>query len=235
MKTRRKNSFALLLTAAISIGFCVSQAQATPLMFTFSATDVSGTLGSHTISRQTLVVTTTADTADVVKTACGNAYVVGYGKCTDSGLMTGTLSGMFTLGSFSGSFSDSLYVFDNQWEQVIGFGTLTHDLFDLVDTADGLKTYDLASPFGPIASSMGPFFLNVPFAGTSLGNMALAKGAGTVLSFQAAIGKAAAVPEPEELGLFGLGLLLLGSLLWWRGKAGARGSAGRFDVAAGSV
>lgn len=219
MKTNRKNSFALFLTAAaILIGFCASQAQATPLTFTFSATDVSGTLGTHTISGQTLVVTTTADTADVVKEPCGTTYVVAYGKCTESGLTTGTLSGMFTLGSFSGSFSDSLYVFDNQWEQVIGFGTLTHDLFDLVDAVDGLKTYDLTSPFGPISSSMGPFFLNVPFAGTSLGNMSLAKGADTVLSFQAAAGNAVAVPEPDEFGLFGLGLLIIGSVLRWRGK-----------------
>ncbi|HET7308436.1 MAG TPA: hypothetical protein VFK24_11585 [Gammaproteobacteria bacterium] len=222
MKRRKKNSFALLLAvAAISIGFCASQAQATPLTFTFSATDVSGTLGSHTISQQTLVVTTTADIADVVNAPCGEAYIIGYGKCTASGLQTGTLSGMFTLGSFSGSFSDPLYVFNNQWEQVIGFGTLTHDLLDLVDTVDGLKTYDLASPFGPITSSMGPFFLNVPFAGTSLGNMVLAKGAGTVLSFQAATGDAVAVPEPDEFGLFGLGLLVLGSALRLRGKAGA--------------
>jgi hypothetical protein len=196
---------------------CAGVTQAAPITFTFSASNVSGTLGIHQLDNQTLVVTATADTADVQVDACGFANVVIYqANCFD-----GSLTGLFTLGGFSGSFDDLLYVFNNQSNETVGFGTNGSDNLDLQTTGTGLSTYGLASSFGPITGGVSYFDLGN--LGTSLGQLMLRPTSFTQLGFQAVGGgSVVVVPEPDGLPIFGLGLLALIGLGWACREKGVR-------------
>jgi hypothetical protein len=192
---------------------CAGAAQAAPITFTFSASNVSGTLGIHQINNQTLVVTATADTADVQVNPCGFADLVIYQASCVAGSLTGSLTGLFTLGGFSGSFDDLLYVFNNQSNDVVGFGTNGADILDLQGTGAALGTYGLVSSFGPITGSV--YYFELGGFGTSLGYLTLDPTSSTQLGFQAVGGGGAvAVPEPDGLPVFGLGLLAMIGLGW---------------------
>lgn len=183
-----------MLVAAL-FGLVAISAQATPITFTFTSTNMNGTLGATNFNNETLTVTVTADTSNLVNCGSYIGYEGGGGACFGS-----SLTGDFTVGSSSGTFTSLLYVFNNTVNNVLGFGIETDNL-DV--TVPGGSTYDMVSAFGPAAASGVSMFFSSE--GTSLGALT-ASGDGSTTTFQAAFDQLS-VPEPGELALFGLGLL----------------------------
>lgn len=185
----------VMFFVCVLLGSCVFQAQATPITFVFSASGVNGALDSTSFSDASLVVTIHADTSDIIAWS------------GDSVGSNTSLTGTFSLsGIGSGSFDDLLYVFNDQADEVVGFGDDVHfDLVDILAPGMGLDTYDMKSAFGPLAGSVDPGALS-QFAdvGTSLGSLTLTSAReGT---FQASA-QSVSVPEPSNLLMFALGLL----------------------------
>lgn len=194
------------MLVAVLIALVAISAQATPITFTFTTTGMSGTLGGSTFSNQTLTVTTTADTANLLN--CGN-FIAYESPCDGPGALTGA----FTLGAWSGTFTDPLYVFKASAD--IGFGLTVEGT-----SSDRLDPwflpaffYDMVSTYGPITSTGGSVpYMQFSGDGTSLGSLTTSGGVAT--SFAAVLGSPVNAPEPGALGLFALGLLgLLGLAL----------------------
>jgi hypothetical protein len=185
----------LLVVSLMTFG--ALQANANPVKYTFSATDASGTLGGQSFSNVDLKFTIGADTDNITQIPAGPDTVFGYP--TD-------LDGSFHISGLGmGSITPALFIFNNQTTQAVGFGAagLFSDILDIVNRSDGLGSYRLGYPFGPITSSSPRFGAYQPI-GTSRGDLILTGiGSGT---FEAS------VPEPSALGLLGVGLLMIGVL-----------------------
>lgn len=189
-----------LLLAAL-VGVIAIPAQATPITFTFSSTDMSGTLNGVAFSNQTLTVTLTADTANVLNCNPVAPFIVYDTGCGAAGP---AIPASFTLGGQTGTFDQLFYEFNNTGSDGLGIG------IGGVETAYiapfiGASVYDMVSSFGPVSAAGGVSFNGT---GTSLGALTANGGesSSSVTTFSAVLG-AIGVPEPGELGLFGLGLL----------------------------
>lgn len=168
-------------------------AHAIPVTYTFtglasgSFTPTGGSVSNFT--GRALTVTITTDTVNI------NTSRFGAGIPATQNLVSGSIS-VASVGS--GTFTNPVYVFNNQGTQTVGFGNLANnDLFNITNTTVGLNSYGLVTNFGPITgTSFISQFSNVPL---SFGTMSLS--GMTSPSFVATV-----VPEPETWALMAAGL-----------------------------
>jgi hypothetical protein len=190
----------LIATAGLALLGLVANAKASPITYTESAT-VSGSLNGVSFTNELLTLTGTGDTASV---ASGFYF-------------TNVVSATFSLAGFgSGTFTESIDVFDNQSVPGAGFqkgpaGGL--DLLDILNNA-ALASYALTTSIGPITGS--PAINSGTSFSTSRGPLILTSFSGDT-TFTANAGTVSAVPLPGAFPLFATGLAGLG-LLGWRRK-----------------
>lgn len=168
-------------------------AHAVPITYTFTGlatgtfTPIGGTLSTFT--GRALTVTINTDTVNI------NTIRFGAGIPATQNLVPGSIS-VASLGS--GSFTNPLYVFNNQGTQIVGFGNLANnDLINVINSTVGLNSYNLVTNFGPISGS--PFISQFTNVGLSFGTLSLT--GLTNPTFQATV-----VPEPETWALMAAGL-----------------------------
>jgi hypothetical protein len=192
-------SRSVALVAALG---CAAVAQAAPITYLFtglaSGTFLSpnSTAGAVGFTGQALTVTITTDTANI------DTSRFGANTPATNALVSGAIS-VTTLGN--GTFNDQLYVFNNQTNEVVGFGSLANnDLINITNLTAGLDAYDLKTAFGPMGgSSFVAQFVNVALSFGTLNLTSLQDA-----TFQAVTRNT--VPEPQSLALalVALGLMV---------------------------
>jgi hypothetical protein len=187
-----------LFVALLFCFFWLVPAQATPITFTFTGVgsgllENNSTITPFTEAAFTIVIP--ADTSNV-------DYDFGINI---PGIHN--LSGTIALTGFTTtSFTDPLYVFDEQILEQVGFGSYGYgDLISLTVSSVGLNSYALGSSFGPITTST-PFYTQFSAVGLGIGNL-------TFTSMDYATFSASTVPLPPSALLLGSGLL---GLAGWR-------------------
>jgi hypothetical protein len=181
----------------LTIGTPLTIADDPPITYTEQAL-ASGTLGGHTFTN-----------ALVTLTMVGNTGTVSGG----SGFFTNT-TGTFTLnvaGIGTGTFTDSMEVFDNQTfsPAAAGFGDITAGGSVLDTFNSAFATYDLTTSIGPTS---GTRFIN-PGLGfnTTLGVFIISSAGDSTFT-------ASTVPEPSSIFLLGTGLMGLMAMRRSRNK-----------------
>jgi hypothetical protein len=162
-------------------------AQADPIGYTFTGT-VSGNVNGTAFTNATLTLLATGDTTNVTSNAFGFNNPVGQVSVVLSGFGAGTST-------------NSLRIFDNQVNSILGLTdiTLNKDVFN--EQASSFATYDLKSSLGPVSAGFPTIAGLAPFQ-TSLGTI-------TITSSSSDTFTAAAVPAvPEASTTVSLGLLL---------------------------
>jgi hypothetical protein len=168
-------------------------ARATPITFTESAT-ASGSLGGTTF-RDALVTLTMSTNTTLVSGGSGFFSVIAPATVTVSGVGSGT-------------FTDSIEVFDNQTfspTAAAGFGDATLGASILDTFSSVFASYALATAIGPITGS--PFINPADTFGTTAGGLNISTAGNS--TFTAVTGTA--VPEPASMVLLGTGLLGFGA------------------------
>ena len=169
----------------------VSSVNASPITFTITGT-ASGTVGTTSFTSAPFVFTLTTDTT------ARTALIPGASPNTYSEQTTANSFSITGVGT--GSFTDTLDVFDNQMNALAGvtqYGTgFPQDQFDLGNTA--FSTYGLLTPLDPVSTTSTTLVSDAP---TTRGSL-------TFTSF-ASPTFAAAAPEPSTWAvvLGGAGLL----------------------------
>ncbi len=192
----RSPLFAVAKTLVAACAFAAATAaQAVPITYLFggSASGNFTAIGGQTstFSNAVLAVTITTDTSNIGSTRFGA------GVPATTSLVSGSLS---IGGVGAGSFTSLLYVFNNQANQIVGFGNLANnDLLNVKNTGVGLSTYGLNTAFGPITGTPPNFVSQWTNVGTSFGLV-------TMTNLDNATFQAAAVPEPQTWGLMAAGL-----------------------------
>ena len=194
--TRRMVRAGILALAAVG-AFSAARVQAQPITFQFSGF-ATGDLNGAPFASTEFLVTIGADISnlDLSLGADRPRYV----NLTGTVLLNGI--GVAT-------FSDPLYVFDNQPGSTLGFGNpVNFDLIDLTDPA--FATYGLTTPIGPVTNFL--VYQNAQFTdvATSLGPLTF----GSVLdpTVQALTSTPAVVPEPATVTLLAGGLGVVGMI-----------------------
>ena len=189
-------------------------AHATPIGYAFEASNVSGTLNGTSFSQLTLLIAGIGDTTGIFVDSNGNL---------DNPLSLPSFNLTTTGGTLyaSGTFTDSMFVFDNQTFTETGVpGQGVAGFFDgttainagvaICCGSNAFATYDLSTSIGPVGGLVG-------FAGG--GVMATTAGALSILTFDipsaffiAALGSTS-VPEPSVWLLLSIGF---GAVAAWR-------------------
>lgn len=183
----------LAIATLAAVGLASPSASATPIFFEFTGTG-SGNLDANSFFDVFFEVQIAGDTDDI-------NFDFGPDVPQIAGL-SGTIS---LTGIGLGTFADSLYVFNNQSNEAVGFGSSSQfDLIDLFAPGVGLDTYGLDTSFGPI-SSVNLFFGQFLQVDTSLGSLTF----DTVreATFQATLG---VIPEPASILVLASGAVCLG-------------------------
>jgi hypothetical protein len=195
MRSITKLGAVFLLVAAVLCGSGLSPAQATPITYTFTGTG-SGDLAGNSFFDVFFKVAIPGDTANVETTTYG----------PDTPTITGLTGTIALTGVGTGTFSNPLYVFNNQTNEAVGFGDfINFDLIDLFVPGKGLATYDLRTSFGPITDP-NPYFSQFTSVGLSIGTLSFSGVSNATFT-------AEVVPLPGTLLLLGSGLT---GLLGWR-------------------
>jgi hypothetical protein len=170
-----------------------SAARATPIVYTESDV-LRVTIGASVQLVGTLTLREVADTSAIATFAPG--ILVNPGTVTFS--LNAGASGIFT-----GTFTDSMHVFDNQNTDEVGFNdaTLPSDVVDTTNSQFG--SYGLATLLGPISGTAN-FGSAYP---TTAGTLTLLS---SPTDRNDATFTASAVPEPATLTVLTVGLLSLG-------------------------
>ena len=176
------------LSLAVAAAMLVygGRAQASAITYTEQAT-ASGSLGGTAFTNALVTLTLVGDTSNVTGTT----------------FLTNSV-GTFTLnvsGLGGGTFTDALWVFDNQTfsPPAAGFGlTAGGSILDTFDNAFG--AYGLVTPIGPITDS--PFINSGESFDTTAGAFIINSSGNS--TFTASTGS---VPEPVSVTLMGVGLL----------------------------
>jgi hypothetical protein len=194
--------FAPCVLGAILSVLCVTNAKASPVTYTESAT-VSGSLNGVSFSNDLLTLTGTGDTTNITKLsgASVNSPVTALFTLSVSvaGVGSGTLTGPFE-------------VFDVQSPaDSVGFIPIGGP--DLLDTMNAVfASYDLSTSIGPITGSS---FINPPHSfSTNVGALDITSAGDATFT-------AVVTPLPATLPLFAIGLGALGLLGWRRKRKGA--------------
>ncbi len=183
---------------AVGTALCAAlAAQAVPITYTFSGT-AAGTLGSTSFSANALQVTISTDTSNIDGTRFGANIPA------TANLVSGSIS---ITGVGSGSFTQALYVFNNQSTQTLGFGNLaSNDLVNMNNSSAGLASYGLITNLS-FADTPPAFVSQFQNIATSFGTLSLSRlDNGT---FNATV---TAVPEPGSYALMGAGLACIVAL-----------------------
>lgn len=189
-----RRSFVLGTVAAIT----ALTAAAQNITYTFSGVG-SGTLGVQSFAQRGFSFSVTVPTASIVTDFDASILVVRnvVMNFTINTVGSGTLSGA--------------YVFNNRNVLSVGFGAGAGDLISLRNI-DGLATYDMVTPFGPVTATNVNFspFVN---RATSLGPLTFSSV--STATFEASTGAPVipgVVPEPSTYALLGTGLLAIGGI-----------------------
>jgi hypothetical protein len=181
------------LMLACAVIAASSAARATPIVYTESDF-LRVTIGASSQLVGTLTISMTADTSTVTSSA---------GIFVNSGTATFNFNAGVS-GIFSGTFTDSMQVYDNQNTGVAGFQDATLPNNVLGTSSSQFDTYDLTTLLAAVTASARPAF-GVAFPTTA--------GALDLLSSPQDINRstftASAVPEPATLGLLTAGVLSL--------------------------
>jgi hypothetical protein len=149
-----------------------------PITYTEQAT-VSGSLGGSAFTNKLITVVFSGDTGTVTG---------GSGFFTNSvGTTTFTIAGVG-----SGTFTDSMFVFDNQGALFAGIADSAGSLLDTQNAA--FASYNLTTPIGPLSGS--PFIRPDLTFGTTAGGLIISSSGNSTFT-------ASTVPEPASVFLLG--------------------------------
>jgi len=186
-----------VLAAIISV-LCVADAKASPVTYTESAT-VVGSLNGVSFSNALLTLTGTGDTTNITNPSSDRFF----NDVTASFSLTGGASGTFT---------DTIFVFDIQQVLVAAGFFDNNSSGDILDTRNAaFFSYALSTSIGPIT---GPSVLSGDSFRTSVGTLFINLAGDATFT-------AVVTPLPAALPLFATGLGGLG-LLGWRRKRKAQ-------------
>lgn len=186
----------LLLAMLLLLG-TIGTAFAGSITYTEQAV-ASGTIGDTPFTDALVTLTAVGDTSNV--TGGGGFFTNDIG----ANVVTVNIQGVGTF-----TFTDDVYIFDNQGAGAAGFASNTAG-GSILDTFDpAFTTYDLTTSIGPITNSS--FIRPDLFYGTTGGSLNLQTAGNS--TFTAVTGTG--VPEPATLSLLGIGLI--GA--WRRGKS----------------
>jgi hypothetical protein len=152
----KRGIFTLCVTLFMLAGVLAKPAQAQNILYTFSGIG-AGDLNGADFGATDFLVRIFADTSNIAE-VLPDVFAVQN--------LTGTIDipGVGVL-----SFTEPLFVFNNQDAQTVGFGNPTDlDLIDLTVPGVGLDAYQLNTAFGPITDPT-PFFAQFEDVGTSGG------------------------------------------------------------------
>jgi hypothetical protein len=181
----------LLLPLAVALMTVVSSSAAWAGLITYSETAIiSGSLDGVGFNGETIVISWTGDTANVVNEG-GGFFRNTAGSNAVAFSITNVGSGIFT---------DNMFVYDNQTfipTAAAGFGSFTQG-GSIIATFDNVfAAYDLTTAIGPITNDA---FIRPDLTfGTNAGGLNI-QAVREVSTFEAS------VPEPAMLSLLGLGL-----------------------------
>ncbi len=207
---KRLTFLRMILLVAVSIfsfGYMTAAAEAVIMEYRFTGSGVHGDVNGTGFENANFLINFFGDTNNSVPFTILDPFetppttVISQGYNIITGL-TGTMKLVDNLLNplYFGSFTDPLYLFVDNMNEFVGFGT-SADQLSLYISGLGLGSYDLKSPFGPI-------FAGDHHPGTTVFNsIATPMDFGFLTVDNIADASFAAVPEPGTMLLLGSGLI----------------------------
>ena len=193
-----RRSLVLGAVAAVS----AISAAAQNITYTFSGTG-SGTVGASSFANAGFSFTVTVATSSVTTAHFGLGT-----PAVRPVVMSFTIGLPNQAPIATGTFSDA-YVFNNQGNSTVGFGTTQrNDLIGLVGVG-GASTYDMMTAFGP-ASGTNLYINQFVNQATSAGDLTVSSVSN--VTFEASLAPTDVVPEPSTYALLGTGLFAIAGI-----------------------